>query len=320
MLLENYIAQLDHIFSGKDRYQSHKEAAPVLLAMAKNPAVLHEIVSNNLNDDKILGLKKQGPVLNFDIINKRNYTFSAHCFMPLPDRAVDVSHNWIHHHDHSLLTSVNAFGNIGYNSLLFNKDYSLHASTQKVTNLKIVKDFYHPLYNVEFVDSFVPHVVFLPPTLTITFALWSFDYLPKNEGIRSNPILQALKGPIKGIINFFGASQALQIETETQNRQFAAINGEIVCVGNKLYPYSSSEDYMQNIFYVLQEIGYRHEPTLESLKIRAENDRRKDIAIWIDKLLHGEKIEDHVDPIFMNVPGINFTKDAIVEACKNSSL
>lgn len=318
MKLQDYIAKLDQIFSGKDRYESHKAAAPVLLEMAKNISILHEIVTNNLNDDKILGLKKQGPVLNFDIINRRNYTFSAHCFMPLPDRAVNISHNWIHHHDHSLLTSVNAFGKIGYNSLLFNKDYKYDASTQKVTNLKVVKDFYHPLYNVEFVDSFVPHVVLLPPTLTITFALWSFDYLPKNEGIRSNPLLQALKGPIKKIINLFGASEALQIETETQNRQFAAMNGEIVCVGNKLYPYSTIEDYMQNIFYVLQEIGYRDETALESLRVRAELVNRDDIAVWIKKLLQGEKIEDHVDPLFINVPGINFTKEAILEACKNS--
>ena len=136
MKLQDYIAKLDSIFEGKDRYVSHKEAAPVLLAMAKDISILHEIISNNLEDIKILGMKKQGPVINFDIIIRRNYTFSAHCFMPLPDRAVNMSHNWIHHHDHSLLTSVNVFGNTGYNSLLFEKEYQYDSQTQKVTKLK----------------------------------------------------------------------------------------------------------------------------------------------------------------------------------------
>lgn len=317
MKLQDYITKLDSIFEGKDRYVSHKEAAPVLLAMAKDISILHEVISNNLEDIKILGMKKQGPVINFDIIIRRNYTFSAHCFMPLPDRAVNISHNWIHHHDHSLLTSVNVFGNTGYNSLLFEKEYQYDSQTQKVTKLKIAKDFYHPLHNVEFIDAFIPHVVLLPPTLTITYALWSFDYVPKNDTLRSNPILQALKGPIKKVISLFGASEALQIEEETQNRQFAAINNEIVCVGNKLYPYSTIEDYMQNVFYVMQEVGYQNETSLEVLKKNAKTLHRTDIDAWISKLQNHETIEDHMDPSFMNVHGLNFSKEAIINACKN---
>ena len=317
MKLENYIEELDQIFSGPDRYESHKKAAPVLLAMAKDISILHEVVTNNLNDDKILNLKKQGPVINFDIVIRRNYTFSAHCFMPLPDRAVNMSHNWIHHHDHSLLTSANAFGKVGYNSMLFNKDYTYNEETKKVSNLRVEKDFFHPLHNVEFIDSFIPHVVLLPPALTITYALWSFDYVPKNDGLRSNPILQALKEPIKKVISLFGASEVLQIEEETQNRQFAAVDGEIICVGNKQYPTSSREDYMQNIFYVLQEIGYKNAAVLEILKARAALLNRKDILPLVSKLLNGEMIEDFMDPSFINVYGLNFSKEAILDACKN---
>jgi hypothetical protein len=316
MKLQAYISQLDNCFDLNDRYESHKQAAPILLAMAKDRSILYEIISNNIVSDKTFTLKKQGPVIGFDIVIKRNYTFSAHCFFPLPDRAEDVSHNWIHHHDHSLLTSVNAFGDKGYSSFLFNKDYKYDEANNKITNLKIEREFNHPLHNVEFIDAFIPHVVFLPEDLMITYALWSFDYVIKADWIRSNPIAQAFKTPIKKLISLFGAMEKMQIEVETDNRQFAPTEGGFRCMFNKLYPYGSNENYLQNLFYVLQKVGYNEVEALEKLNQLSLNKNRKDVSEWINKLKSNETINDHYDPIYQNIDGLNFTKAAVRAASK----
>ncbi len=318
-LLESYISQLDKIFKNQSRHASHKIAAPLVLEMCKNKAILYEIIRNNLVDDKLFTNQQHGPVIGFDIVIQRDYTFSAHAFFPVPNRADNISHNWIHHHDHSLLTTGNAFGEKGYKSMLFNMDYHLDPTTKKVTNLKVTKEFSHPLHNIEFIDAFEPHVVYLPSALTITYALWSFDYLPKLDLLRSNPLIKLFKSPLKKIINIFKIEKALAVETETDDRQFATENGEFVCVGNLQYIPTSNATYLQNLFYLLQQVKFDDAIFLSELKKRAAAKGRNDVVELIDKLMNGIPINDEMDYNQFNSKGMNFTYESVLEASKKIS-
>lgn len=316
--LEQHIRELDVIFQNPDRYEAHRQAAPVLDRMARNPLIMHDVIRKNLMSDNLFTSKKTAPVIGFDIEIKRNYTFSAHCFFPLPNRAKNISHNWIHHHDHSLLTTINAFGEEGYFSYLFNTDYKYDPQTKRASNLHIEKEFTHSLYNIEFCDAFVPHVVFWPPTLTITYALWSFDHVPKFNAIRDSSFFQAIKGPLKKLIGIFKVEKALDVETETEDRQFAPEGDHFVCVGNKQYAIADNANYLQNLFYILQETGFKDEAFLGNLKMRAQAKERADVVNWIEKLLNGVQIEDLYDPAQLNTPGINFSREAVMAASNSN--
>jgi hypothetical protein len=312
--LTEYERALDDVFSLPDRYESHRRAIPILRAMEEDRRVLTHILRAHLERDDIFTQGQTGPVISCDLLIRRAYTSSLHCFFPLPDRATNISHNWIHHHDHSLLTSINVHGEEGYSSMLFNRSYQTDPETRRVRGLKIEKDFNHRFRNVEFVDSFVPHVVYIPASLTMTFALWSFDHPPKLDGLRASPLVQRVKRPLRAIAVRLGLAEALDLETETTNRQFAPDEDGLRCVGNLLYAPSTNAIYVRNLFFVLQEAGFADEAALAALRLRAVERGRGDIAAAVDSLLKGERFEAACDRAQLSTKGINFTRESVIEA------
>jgi hypothetical protein len=309
-----FLEQLNSIFKRTFGHEAHKEVAIVLENMSRNKEVLFEIIRENLKKEDLFTQKKLGPAMVLDIMTTRNYVLSGHIFFPVPSRQTNLAHNWIHHHDHSLLTTVNAFGEKGYRSFTFNKDFKYDRINNIVTNLHINKDFQHPIHNVEFVDAFEPHVVFLPGTVTITYALWSFDYKPKYDKLRSSKLFQAFKKPLKKIALLFYTPEELTVEEESNERQFVPEGDHFVNVGNILYTLSDNENLMQNLFYVLQEVGFKDATALEQLRLRAQRLNRTDVLTWIEKLLNNEPIADNFDPNHLLTKGLSFPLEDVVKA------
>ena len=190
MPLSEYVAQLKAVFAGRDRYAAHAAAAPVLRSMTHDPHVLHEILKLNLAKPEFLGRKRHHPIIGFTAEENRTFTLMASCFPPLPDRAADVSHQTIHHHGDLLLTTAAAHGS-GYDSILFRKGWEIDPSS-KLARMEIDKSFTHTLHNVEFIEARAPHIVFYPPSLSVTYALWSRREAHPLDGLRRSALLQAI--------------------------------------------------------------------------------------------------------------------------------
>src|SRR5438309_350173 len=138
-MLNKYIIELRDIFKSSEPYDAHKKAARIMLSMAKDKSVLFEIIKKNLANKEYLAKKHDFPVIAFPIEINENFDLIAHCWLPLPDRSTETSHQSIHHHGHLLLTSVSAFGT-GYESFIFKPNFELNRKTGEA-KMKIDKTY-----------------------------------------------------------------------------------------------------------------------------------------------------------------------------------
>ena len=109
------------------------------------------------------------PVIAMTIVDNPFITLIAHFWMPLPDRSTNITHQSIHHHGRLLLTSVAPYGP-GYESIIFKQGFKIDLQTEFVS-IEIDKEYKNPLYNIEYIETNTPHVVFYPKELSVTFCI-----------------------------------------------------------------------------------------------------------------------------------------------------
>lgn len=177
----------------------------------------------------------------------------AHFWLPLPDRNTNITHQSIHHHGRLLLTSVAPFGP-GYNSFIFKKGFSIHPDTEDVT-IQVDKEYHNPLYNIEFIETHTPHVVFYPEALSVTYAAWTYDQRSALDKIRKNPFIQKNKKRIIQFMNYFKGLKSSVNKIEYFD--FYPDGNKIKGMKERvMYPVGTNENFIQNIFYILQQIGF----------------------------------------------------------------
>jgi len=313
----DYVTIIDRAFQEENTKAAHQSLIPTLQNMSHEPQILYDALARLLSSNEFFSETKVGPVIGIDLHRCPNYHIRVNCFFPLPDRSSNISHNWIHHHDVRSLTTVNTFGDSGYNSILFKKDFSYHWATKRA-KMSIEREFIHGLHNVEYIPPFVPHVVFIPPSLTITYALWSSPksmFLDKLLNSRSK---EYLAKPIKNLADKVHSRKPLDllIDRHSHHRQFAPNKDHFSCVGNKRYCQSNNANYVQNIFYALQEVGFQNAPVLSSLRDKSVALGRPDVTNLIDKYFRNDNIRDIYDPAQLATLGINFTRESVITAAR----
>ena len=306
-----FISLFDELFEKNSITEAHQKAMPILKIMVDESHILHGVLAKLLLSDCFFKNKRNGPVISFNFETRQNYYLRVNCFFPLPDRSNNIFHNWIHHHESRTLTTINAFGDEGYKGIEFEKNIS-HDPLLNRTKLTIKKEFTHLLYNIEHIPSFVPHVVFIPPSLTITSALWSRN--SKVSNVLRHPKLQQIsKAPLKKLIRYLGAKKLL-VNKHFHQRQFAPKGTYFTCVGEALYSPSTNANYVLNIFYILQQIGFDNLFLLQSLRNKAICLGRLDLVYLINKYQRNEIINDCYDFAHIETPKINFTREAVIKA------
>ncbi|MBD0367510.1 MAG: hypothetical protein ICV53_15590, partial [Flavisolibacter sp.] len=252
--LDSYLDQLKVIFRENDYRVAHEKAKSILLSMAKDKRVLFDIIRQNLSAPGFFSQKRINPVIAFEIIKNKDFSITAHCWMPLPDRATNMTHQSVHHHGRLLLTSVSPFGE-GYESIIFKKGYELNKE-EGIAKMQIEKIYKNPCHNIEFIDSFTPHVVFYPGDFSITYAMWSYD---KKDGLiatlRQSKFMQSNKKIVMnvlrklGVLNRIGVNVLEYFDFYPEKKQLNALKDRV------MYPVGSNENFVHNIFYILQRIG-----------------------------------------------------------------
>lgn len=308
-----YIESLTHIFKKNQPREAHAAARALFLEMAENKQILFEIVQRNLLSSGFFLQKRINPVIALKIVDNAYITLVAHFWMPLPDRNTTVTHQSIHHHGRLLLTSVAPYGP-GYNSIIFKKGFSINADTGE-TAIQIEKEYHNPLYNLEFIDTNTPHIVFYPEALSVTYAAWTYDQRSALDKIRKNPFLQKNKKRILQFMNYF---KGLKSNVNTIEYFDFYPDGNVIRAmkDRVMYPAGSNQNFIQNVFYILQQIGFTELTELKKAAKQYPDDIQLQLLSFIQQLEQGKEIRDIFEDCQLNIPKINFSRTDLLHALK----
>ncbi len=309
--LNRYITEIAGIFRKvKDRREAHALAKPVLQAMGADREVLFDIFRQSLQDKKFIERLRHYPTLAFEIYQDENVGISGNCFMPLPDRSTDLSFQSIHHHGKLLLTTVAAFGP-GYESILFRKGFVINKENQ-TADMQIEKIYRFPQGNIEFVDSYQPHVVFFPPDASITYAMWAYEKVNSTtQRLKNSFLVKRFKEPIRkllkatGMLDKAGVNLVEDFDFYPENKQIKVLHNR------KGFEEGSNENFLTNVFYVLQSAGFSDMAFLESLK--KTYPQHNVLHRLIDRYTAGDRIKDEFYDFHRNVQYVNLRKQEILE-------
>lgn len=310
--LKYYIKNINDIFKNEsNRYKAHEQCKSLLLEMAKNQSILFEIIKQNIEKPDFFQQKRINPVIALDIETNETVSFVAHCWMPLPDKRNDITHQSIHHHGKLLLTSVSAFGS-GYESIIFKKNYTTDKKTG-ITSILVDKQYSNPYLNIEFIDINTPHVVFYPSEFSITYALWTNVEGATSETIKKIGFIKRYKKQLRKMIDFFGVAKLLGLNTN-EYLDFYPDKNKIIALKNRvMYPVGSNKSFLYGFFSLLQQVKYDGIKSLETALNKNQKDNKLVVKDLFEKFNTNANISDEFEKQHLNIKYINFEKKILLE-------
>ncbi|MBL4655745.1 MAG: hypothetical protein JKY33_07975 [Bacteroidia bacterium] len=311
MNLNSYLDIIKSNFACSDRYEAHRKTASVVVEMAKDKSIWFEIVKKNLSQTSYLQKQRHHPIIAFEIEENADFSFIAHCYLPLPNREANISHQSIHHHGNLILTTVSSYGS-GYESIIFKNDFKIDKNTGR-TEMHIDKVYSNKSYNLEFIDTYTPHIVFFPSALSITYALWSNNKKLSTDKIKRNPILQKFKMPIIQILKKTGLASLIGINV-MEYFDFYPHNGEILALKERIFGYTpgTNSNFIQNVLYILQQTGFEDYEFINKLRIKFSDDENLAVIKWIDLFLQKRPIQDLFETHHMGIDKVNINKKDVL--------
>ena len=303
-----------------NRYQFHKSTRPLLIEMASDKNFWIEVFKQNLSDKGFLNREwSMYDIPFFYVYENDDFYIKVHLFVPLKNYASKIAASAIHHHNNYIITTYAAFGS-GYETMLFEKDIKINSVTKEV-NLKVREHFTQQEKPIHTVYAWEPHVVINPTSLSATLVIWSPDKKRATDSLRSNPLLKALKMPLRKLIYALGMDKKVGIAAK-ETYQFYPKDGKFYAIpedeffaptraqkGEEVNEYS-----VQTLFAFMQRMEFNDVEFLKSMKTN------RDVPIyyhkWIDMLLNNQTIPDTYAKENINVPGRKITVDDILFANK----
>ena len=307
--MKRYIDALKKIFaSAPNKHEANYRSQPVLEEMSNDPAFLTSVLENHLRKDGALNTKHY-PVVGIDIELNHLFGLVANCWIPLPDRATDISTKAIHHHGDMLLSTVTAFGP-GYEHWTFKKPVAVDPTSESYS-LGLLEHGPHPLHHVAFVDSYVAHLPFYPPGMTITYALWSSKFQPSwKDRVKRFPPLQKNSARLKEIAARAGMTKHLDLKVVEYFDFYPTAKGFCGIKERKEFERGPNTDYLPSLFQVIQETG--NQQLIPVLKQQLNSGRPLDnpelLADLIKQLESGRTIEGRLSPTHYGIERANFSK------------
>ncbi|HOZ91102.1 MAG TPA: hypothetical protein PKX59_09305 [Bacteroidia bacterium] len=303
-----------------DRYVFHQKVAPILVQMGNDKEFLKEVVRRNLTDEGYLS--QTWTLYNipyFFVYENEHINIKIHLF-PRHERKLEgIAAHCIHHHNNYLLTS-NAFFGSGYESMLFEKELNLNEKDLTVS-MKIRKHFHQKEWNPSLVDSWEPHVVFIPEKLSATLVIWTPDKKRNTDNLRANPILKAVKGPLRWAIHAFGltekfgiaAKNTYQFYPEKGKSTFKAIEENEYFAPTRAAKGAEVDEYsMRMIFDFLQQADLVEPEFLK--QVRANTITPAYYYKWLDMVLNNQKVPEVFHREEINIPIRAYTRADIQTA------
>ena len=306
-----------------DRKEFHKNAEHLLSKMGSDDEFLKSVVKRNFED---LGyLKQQWSLYNipfFYIYETADFYLKIHFFPSMKNYVAGTAAHCIHHHNNYILTTAAIFGS-GYETILFDKNVEINQKSLDA-KLKINKHFTQTEFPIHCIDAWEPHLVFNPEKFSATLQLWTPDQKRVTDNLRVNPILKAIKNPLRKLIYMFGMEKQFGIASKKTyqwyplGNHFKAIEENDYfeptrkAIGPDVDSYS-----MQTVFYFLQNRNL-----IDSDFLRQLLDKDSTPLYYkplINEILNGAKIEETFCKEFINIPSKTYTINDVFIASNNAN-
>jgi len=175
---EDAVRQIfDRFDESDDRYAVHAGLRPFIGELCTDREFIHDAIRRAIIRTEFLERR----TLSLPIAESGDISLAINLFAPTRDRAPEAAADYIHHHGWRLLTTGVITG--GYDTIVFEKG-SHQNRANGVANLRVQGMYRHAPDNVMFIDSHTPHLVFHPPSLSATLALWSADRRLLNQVVK----------------------------------------------------------------------------------------------------------------------------------------
>ncbi len=159
---------LDAIFrQGCSNQEKHLKATPIVQSLARDEEFIRQLIRSRMMDPDFFLTLSCAVDVEIPVSSSGGYSLYLNFFSPSKIYGREIAFTSVHHHDDVRLTSVGVKG--GYEFACFEPAY---ASTSPV-KLKLREFGRHKEGGVISIEPFQPHVVFYPPDVTCTLALWS---------------------------------------------------------------------------------------------------------------------------------------------------
>ena len=298
---------------GRDKYAAHERSTPILQDLAASPEAFTEILMRHLALPDAL-TRMHYPVVSFDIEANMYFGLVANCWIPRLGGGTNLSTKAIHHHGQMLLTTVTAFGP-GYEHWLFTTPTVLDKATEMYT-MGLVERVLHPTGHASFVDANAAHVPFFPPSLSITFALWS-SCQPTSwkDSLKHVPALHKHSGKLRRIAATIGFTRALDLNVPEYFDFFPTPEGFRGMKDRKEFERGPNEDYLYSLFHVIQ--GTLNEEVGQAIGSQLDVTPAQNRAIverLLDDLASGRPITGRLSPGHSDVSFANFPGEPIERA------
>lgn len=307
--MKHYIESLKQIFAtAPNKHEANYRSQAVLEDMSSDPEFFTSVLEKHLQTAGSLNTKHY-PVVGIDIELNHLFGLVANCWIPLPDRATNVSTKAIHHHGDMLLSTVTAFGP-GYEHWTFEKPVVVDPETESYS-MTLIDHAPHPLHHVAFVDSYVAHLPFYPQGMTITFALWSSKFPSTwKDRLKRVPLVQKNSDLLKKVARSAGMTKQLDLKVVEYFDFYPTPEGFRGIKERKEFERGPNADYLPSLFQVIQETG--NEQMVPLLKQQLESGQPLEnpelLKDLIRKLESGQAIEGRLSSTHYGIERANFSR------------
>ena len=313
--MKHYIESLKQNFAtAPNKHEANYRSQAVLEDMSRDPEFFTSVLERHLQTAGSLNTKHY-PVVGIDIELNHLFGLVANCWIPLPDRATNVSTKAIHHHGDMLLSTVTAFGP-GYEHWTFEKPVIVDPETESYS-MTLIDHAPHPLHHVAFVDSYVAHLPFYPQGMTITFALWSSKFPSTwKDRLKRVPLVQKNSDLLKKVARSAGMTKQLDLKVVEYFDFYPTPEGFRGIKERKEFERGPNADYLPSLFQVIQETG--NEKMVPLLKQQLDSGQQLEnpdlLKDLIRKLESGQTIEGRLSSTHYGIEHANFSKHDLAVA------
>lgn len=311
-VLEKSVRELVRIFrAAPSPHHAHERSRQVLRDLSGSKASLNAALELEIRRPGGLSTRNF-PAIGITIVNTPYFGLVANCFLPgLPGEA-GVTANSIHHHGHMLLTTVTTFGP-GYEHWRFTTPKLIDAE-REVFSMKLLDREQHSVDHVAFVDEFIPHAVVVPPSLTVTFALWSSRHkVTWREHVKRLPLIRGREHVLRRVATRLGLAKRLAINTVRYFDYYPVREGFKGMKDRVQFERGPNADFLCSLFHVLQTTN--NEDLARVIEERTRVGERVDNPDTLVRLLAdlraGRPISSRLSEGIHRLEHMNFSTSAI---------
>lgn len=312
--LDGCVAALRAAFATqRDKYAAHERSRAILQDMAMAPGVLASVLERYLSSPDALS-RRNYPVVAVPIDTNSHFELVANCWIPLPGGDTDLSTKAVHHHGEMILTTVTAFGP-GYEHWLFTTP-ELVDPVDDVYAMHLLERAPHPLGHAGFVDANIPHVPFFPPSLSITFALWSTrNPVTWKDSVKRMPALHKHSTALRRASSLFGLAKMLDLKIIRYYDYFPSPKGFRGMKDRIEFGLGPNEDHLYSLFHVLQRTGNEALARVVRKRLDVASLANGNIVTQLlDQLERGRPIEGRLSAGHYDLPHANFRSEDLLHA------